>query len=171
MVELSNERVEAILKEETSKTTELATILRAIYIRYMRMYERYFDDMESLTEEAVTEMKKYHEETVSLVKYYYMDIPQDVCTELKEFDEKYYDTLFGPEWDRKLREGFRAFRNEHWDMSEKWVKEQFKKKALDTFYEDMGSVFRPGFKTDSKAAEGVINGISELLFGKGKKED
>lgn len=35
MLELSNERIEQILNEETTKTVELATLLRCIYTRYM----------------------------------------------------------------------------------------------------------------------------------------
>ena len=38
MVELSNERIDQILHEETAKTEELTTILRSIYTRYMRLY-------------------------------------------------------------------------------------------------------------------------------------
>ena len=51
MVELSNERVDLILHEETFKTEELITILRGIYIRYMRLFERYFDDIDTLNDE------------------------------------------------------------------------------------------------------------------------
>lgn len=40
MVGLSNERIEQILHEETAKKEELQTILRGIYTRYMRLYER-----------------------------------------------------------------------------------------------------------------------------------
>ena len=36
MVELSNERVDQILHEETHKTEELITILRGVYIRFFR---------------------------------------------------------------------------------------------------------------------------------------
>ena len=39
MVELNNERIDEILHKETVKTEEQATILRAIYTRYMRLYE------------------------------------------------------------------------------------------------------------------------------------
>ena len=39
MIELSNERVEQILHEETVKKEESGTILRSIYIRYVRLYE------------------------------------------------------------------------------------------------------------------------------------
>ena len=51
MVELSNERVDQILHEESQKTEELKTILRGVYIRYMRLYERYFDDIDALNDD------------------------------------------------------------------------------------------------------------------------
>lgn len=44
MIELSHERIEQILHEETVKKEDLDTILRGIYFRYMRLYERYFAD-------------------------------------------------------------------------------------------------------------------------------
>ena len=53
MVELSNERIGKILHEETVKTEELATILRSIYTRYMRLYEKYFADIDALNDEKV----------------------------------------------------------------------------------------------------------------------
>ena len=80
MVELSNERIEQILKDETKKTEEPATILRAIYTRYMNLFEHYFADINALNDDKIDEFRKYHEETKSLIKYYYMDIPEDVCS-------------------------------------------------------------------------------------------
>ena len=76
MVELSNERIEQILNDETGKTEDVKTILRGIYTRYVNLYERYFADFDKLNEEKIEAFKKYHEETRSLIKYYYMDIPQ-----------------------------------------------------------------------------------------------
>ena len=32
--------------------------------------------MDALNEDKIAELKKYHEETESLIKYYYMDIPR-----------------------------------------------------------------------------------------------
>ena len=40
MIELSNERIEQMLKDETAKTADQTTILRGIYARYMNLYER-----------------------------------------------------------------------------------------------------------------------------------
>ena len=45
MIELSNERIEQILHEETVKEEKVSTILRGIYTRYMRLYEKYFSDI------------------------------------------------------------------------------------------------------------------------------
>ena len=83
MVELNNERIEQILHEETTKKEELETILRSIYNRYMWLYEKYFADIDALNDEKIAELTNYHEETLSLVKYYYMDIPLDICVGIK----------------------------------------------------------------------------------------
>ena len=88
MVKLSNERIEQILHEETKKTEDLTTILRGIYSGYMNLYEQYFADIEALNDDQIAELKKQHEETKSLIKYYYMDIPQDICVGIREFEEK-----------------------------------------------------------------------------------
>ena len=74
MIELSTERVEEILQKETQKTVDLPVILRAVYTRYMNLYERYFTDVDNLNDDKIAELRKYHEETISLVRYYYMDI-------------------------------------------------------------------------------------------------
>ena len=169
MVELSNERVEAILKGETQKTTELATILRAIYTRYMRLYEKYFADIDALNNDKIAELNRYHEETWSLVKYYYMDIPHDVCLDLKDFDEKYGAKLLGPSWHANLFDLYDDFKAKNRDKTEEWVKEEFRKEALDAFYEAMGSVFRQGFGTESKNTANFVEGIRGLIFGKDKK--
>lgn len=76
MIQLSNERVEQILHEETKKTEPLPQLLRAIYTRYMNLYEDYIANMYDLTNEKVAEYKKQNDETICLVKYYYMDIPR-----------------------------------------------------------------------------------------------
>ena len=169
MVELSKERVEAILKDETQKTAELATILRAVYARYMNLYEKYFADIDALNDDVIAELNEYHEETKSLVKYYYMDIPEDVCNEMLEFDEKYGSKLLGPDWHTFLFDEYKHFRGRNWDKSEEWAKAEFKKQVLLGFYETMGSVFRDGFGTGSKHASNFIEGLSGLLFGKDKK--
>ena len=171
MIELNKERLEKILREETAQKEELQTILRSVYTRYMRLYEKYFADIDALNNDKIAELKKYHEETLSLVKYYYMDIPQDVCRALDEFEEKYSDLLLGPSWHLHLFRSYDDFRNENRNknISEKDIKAEFSKRALKAFYESMDYVFREGFGTGSKTVENVVSGISSLLFGKKEK--
>lgn len=171
MLELNNERVECILEKETQKTEPAITILRAVYTRYMYLYERYFADIDALNNDRIAELKRYHEETRSLVKYYYMDIPQDICRALHEFEEKYSDLLLGPSWHHYLFKCYADFRDENRNnnISEKDIKAEFTKHAMKVFYESMDYVFRDGFGTGSKTVENAINGISDLLFGKKEK--
>ena len=168
MVELSNERIKQMLEEETKKTEDLTTILRAIYTRYMNLYERYFAEPEALNDDKIAEYKKYHEETKSLIKYYYMDIPQDVCAAINEFEEKAGDKLLGREWKKTLYDAYTEFREKYKvkDRSEEYYQEAFKKEALKAFYDAMDSVFRDGFGTGSQTAKDMFDGISGLLFGK-----
>ena len=168
MVELSNERIEQILHEETAKKEELETILRCIYTRYMRLYERYFVDIEALNDDEIAALRKYHEETKSLVRYYYMDIPQDICTGLKEFENKYGDKLLGSEWHKYLLDSYEEFRgkSKSKNTNEASFKMEFSKQALSYFYDAMDYVFRDGFGTGSQTAKKVLNGITGLLFGK-----
>ena len=168
MIELSRERVETILNEETQKTEDLATILRAVYTRYMRLYEKYFADIDALNDEVIAELNQYHEETKSLVKYYYMDIPQDVCEGLDKFDDKYGSKLLGPDWHQSLLDLYKYFRGKNWSKNEEWARAEFRKQALDAFYETMSSIFRPGFGSDSKAAERIVDGIKDIFFGGGE---
>ena len=58
MLELSNERIEQILNEETTKTVELATLLRSIYTRYMRLFEGYFADIDALNDTKIAQFRK-----------------------------------------------------------------------------------------------------------------
>ncbi len=168
MIELNPERIEKILKEETVKTEELETILRCIYNRYMCLYERYYADIDALNDDMISEMRNNHEETASLVRYYYMDIPQDVCSGIKEFDSRYTDKLLGAQWHDFLAENYKNFKKENRDRnkSEETWKAEFTKKALSDFYEAMDYVFREGFGTGSKTIQDVAGGISKLLFGK-----
>ena len=159
MIELSQERVESILKEETLKTEELTTILRAVYTRYMRVFEKYFADIDALNDEVIAELNQYQEETRSLVKYYYMDIP---------FDDKYGDKLLGPDWQKYLSGAYISFKGKNWSKSEEWVKAEFRKQAMDGFYKAMSSVFRQGFGSDSKVVERVVDGIKGLFFADGE---
>ena len=171
MLELSNERIEQILNEETMKTVELATLLRSIYIRYMRLFEGYFADIDALDDAKIAQWRKYHEETCSLVRYYYMDIPQGICSAIKEFENEYNSKLLGPEWHTHLFGIYEDFREEYdnWNKSEECLKTEFTKKALAAFYDAMDYVFRDGFGTGSKTVENAINGIAGLLFGKEEK--
>ncbi len=66
MIELKNEVLEKILGKETAKTEDLKTILRAVYTRTMRLYEKYFQDLDALSNDVVEELKQYNEETRSL---------------------------------------------------------------------------------------------------------
>lgn len=167
MVELSNERVEQILHKETQKTEELVTILRGIYTRYMHLYEKYFADIDALDDDKIAELKKYHEETRSLMKYYFMDIPQDICVELNEFDNKYSAKLLGADWHNYLYSGYQEFMaaNEDEYKSEKCLKAEFTERILTAFYEAMEGVFREEFGTGSKAFEKLSSGFKGLLFG------
>lgn len=171
MLELSVKRVDQILHEETAKTEELPTILRGIYTRYLRLYERYFEDMDALNDARIAEFRKYQEETDSLVRYYYLDIPADICTRIKEFNDEYGANLLGPNWHERLWKLYDNFKDDQWDSdgSEKYFKAEFKKHSMETFYDAMESIFRDGFDTSSKAAEGLVGGIAGLLFGKKDK--
>lgn len=168
MVELSHERVEQILHDETPKTTELATILRSIYTRYMRLCEKYFADIDALNDDVIAELKQYHEETKSLVKYYYMDIPHDVCVALNQFDEEYASKLLMADWNSILFEAYDDFRdeNKYKYKNEGLLKAEFRKENLAAFYETMGHIFRVGFGTGSKTIEDTFTGLAGLLFGK-----
>ena len=167
MVELSNKRVEQILHEETQKTELLPTILRGVYTRYMRLYEQYFADIDALDDEEIAKLKKYHEETKSLVKYYYMDIPHDICTDLVEFDKKYSARLLGSDWHKTLFDSYREFKdkNKGKEKSEKDLKAAFAEELLTAFYEAMDYIFRDGFGTGSKAAEKFFDGLKSFFAG------
>jgi len=165
MVELSNERVDQILHEESQKTEELITILRGVYIRYMRLYERYFDDIDALNDDKIAEFNKYHEETKSLIKYYYMDIPLDICTALIEFDKQYSEKLLGSNWRRYLFDSLKKYKSDREDKSKEGLKADFEEKILTAFYETMDYIFRDGFGTYSESTKKVEDGLVNLLFG------
>ena len=167
MIELSNELIDQILHRETAKTEALETILRSIYTRYMRLYEKYFADIDALNNEAIAELRKYHQETGSLVKVYYLDIPQDICTNLREFEEQYSEKLLGPAWHDCLFGLYREFRQKNENKSQKGkdLKAEFEKYMLSAFYDAMDYIFREGFGTGSQATKNVITGLSELIFG------
>lgn len=171
MIELSKERVEQILHEETVKKEEVNTILRGIYTRYMRLYERYYADTDALDDEKIAQMRDYHEETKSLLKYYYMDIPMDAAKALATYDDEYIAKLVGPEWKSYLTENFRKFRDERdgEDENPERLKAAFADHMLDGFYDAMDLALRDGFGTGSKAIDSAASGISDLLFGEDKK--
>ena len=168
MVELSNERIGQILHEETTKKEESETILRGIYTRYMRLFEKYLADIDALNDEKIAEFKKYHEETRSLIKYYYMDIPQDVCTGIREFENKYSSNLLGSEWHEYLFGSYEEFKEKirDKDKSEESLKAEFSKQTLMAFYDAMDYVFRDGFGTGSQTAKKGLSSITGLLFKK-----
>ncbi len=167
MVELSNERIEEILHKETQKPEDLTMILRAIYTRYMHLYEKYFADIDALNDDEIAGMKKYNEETKSLVKYYHMDIPQDICIDLAEFEKSYGDKLLGANWHKYLFNSYDGFKseNECQYKSEKLLKKKYSEQALEGFYEAMDYCLREGFGTASKNAEEAADSITGLLFG------
>lgn len=168
MVELSNERIDRILHEETVKKEETETILRSIYTRYMRLYEKYLENIDGLNDAEIAKLREYHEETISLVKNYYMDIPQDICTWLREFDNTYSVNLLGPEWHEFLFSKYEEFKEKSRDKSkgEDYLKAEFKRQTLMAFYDTMDYIFREGFGTGSLTTKKVVSGIAELLFGK-----
>jgi len=170
MIELSHERIAQILHEETVKKEATDTILRAVYTRYMRLYERYFADIDALNEERIAGMREEHQETESLVRYYYMDLPQDVCKCLAAFDSEYTAKLLGPEWHAYLSGIFKSFRDKYKgkDKSKAALKAAFAKQTLEAFYDAMDYVFRDGFGTGSKTVSDAVSGITSLLFGKQK---
>ena len=166
MIELSKERLEQILHEETAKKEELETILRSIYTRYMRLYERYFEDIDALNDEKIAELKKYHEETGSLFRAFFLDIPQDVCTGLREFENQYNSKLLGSEWHELLFDAFEEFQEENRskNFSEKDLKAEFQKEILAAFYDTMDFIFRDGFGTGSQVTKTFLSKLKGLLF-------
>ncbi|MBR1559034.1 MAG: hypothetical protein IJ646_02210 [Clostridia bacterium] len=171
MMELTPERVEQIVYKETPKTEVLPTILRSVYLRYMRLYEDYFADIDALNDEKIAELKKYQAETKSLFKWFYMDIPQEVCWKLETFDETYTSKLLGADWHKIVTDGYKEFKaeDENKYKGEVALKAAFSEACLNAFYDQMEDVFREGFGTASKAKENIVNGLASLLFG-GKKE-
>lgn len=168
MVELSNERIGQILNEETPKNEELTTILRAVYNRYMCLYEKYFADIDALNDDVIAELRTDHEETRSLMKHYYMDVPLDVTMELLSFDEDHTDKLLGTDWQEHLLGRYEEFRSKSSNegKSEDRLKTEFREENLDLFYSSMDSAFRDDFGTGSRTAEEVVGGLKGLLFGK-----
>ena len=167
MIELSKENIEKILHEETAKTEELTTILRSIYTRYMRMYEKYFSDIDALNDDMISELRNYNDETKSLVRYYYLDIPQDIIEGIKEIEDKSVAKLLGPKWRIYLSDSYAAFKEEcdNEYRSEEALKAAFTAKAMTDFYGTMDYIFRAGFGTGSQTVKETLSGLAGLLFG------
>ena len=168
MLELSKERIAQILHEETVKKEDADTILRSVYSRYRQLYEKYLEDIDALNDDKIAEMRSYHEETRSLIKYYYMDIPQDVCAGIRKFETDYSDKLLGPDWHKYVFDNYAEFRakNKNKYKNEEEIKAEFTKQTLAAFYDLMDYGLRDGFGTGSATVKTVVSGISGLLFGK-----
>ena len=164
MTKLSIERVEKILREETPKKEDLSTILRGIYTRFLRQYESYFEDINALNDKKIAELREYNNETRSLVRYYYLDIPQNICEALEEFEKEVNAKLLGPDWHKYLFESYENFRDKNWDVSENALKAKFREQSMSTFYEIMDYIFREGFGTADKTTENTLSEIIEKFF-------
>ena len=136
----------------------------------MLFRSEYFADIDALNDDKIAELNKYHEETRSLVKYYYMDIPLDICMGIRELEDRYSAILLGSDWHKYLFDSYKKFRekNRNKIKGEKDLKAEFAKQTLTAFYDAMGYVLREGFGTGSRTAGHVIDGITDLLFGKEK---
>ena len=172
MVKLDNERVEQILEKETLKTIPLPMLLRCIYNRYLDLYEDYIAEADKLTDEKIDAFKRRNEETQSLIKYYYMDIPEDICYDLNKFEEKIADELLGREWKRVFYDAFDEFKENHddWNKSDDWYMAEFKKATRKELYKTLDDIFRDGFGTNSETGKNIFSGISNLLFGSSKEK-
>ena len=164
MVELTYEKIDKILHEETLKSEDARTIQRALYNRNMCLYEKYLSDIDALNDETIAEMKKYHEETKSLLKYYRMDIPQDTSDGLDAFNKKFTDRILGPDWRDFLSHTYEEFKDdyENYGKSEECLKKEFEEKVLVEFYAKMDDVFRDGFGTSSQSANNAFEGIAAI---------
>ena len=99
-----------------------------------------------------------------------MDLPQDVCSGIKEFEKKYSSNLLGSRWHKYLFDSYKEFKekSQDKDKSEEFYKAEFTKQALDYFYEAMDYIFRDAFGTESQTVKNTISSLKELLFGKEK---
>ena len=167
MVEISKERVEKILHDETPKDETLKTILRGIYLRYARLYEEYFADIEALNGQKIAKLRQDHEEVRGLIKSYFLDIPYNVCLEIKEFDEEYTDKLLGTDWHRYLFDNYAKFKanSDIKNKNKELLKAEFSKQAMSGFYRIMENIFRESFGTHDKTAEKTREWLVGLLFG------
>lgn len=99
---------------------------------------------------------------------YYMDIPQDTCTGIKEFEKEYSANLLGSEWHEYLFRAYEDFKKESKarNKNEEYYKAEFTRRVLEYFYEAMDYVFREGFGTGSKTTDNILSGLAGLFFGK-----
>ena len=164
MVKLNTGRIDQMLHEETGKKEELSTILRSIYTRYMHLYEDYFSDIEALNNEKIAEFRKYNEETQSLIKYYYLDIPLDVCENIVEFEKEYGENLLGPGWHKYVFDAYKEFSEYHDCKNKDEIMKAFREHAIENFYDSMDSIFRESFGTESKNTESALSLIKGLFF-------
>ena len=100
-----------------------------------------------------------------------MDIPVDICMALDAFEDKDCAKLLGPDWKEFLYDRYVDFKDDSLfsGKSEADLKREFAQKYLDSFYEEMGTVFRTGFGSGSRTAEHLFKGIEQLAFGKEDK--
>ena len=170
MVELSPERIEEILHKETVKEEDPKTVMRAVYNRYRCVFEQYIDQIFEMNQSKIDEFNKYHQETNSLIKYYFVDIPMDTCAALAKFEHDVMDYMLGPDWQRVILNGFEEFKrknkNKYRLANEETWRKKFKEELLSMFYVSMESAFRVSFESGSKAAEGLMDGLS-AIFGLG----
>ncbi len=136
----------------------------------MRLYERYFADIDALNDDVIADLNKQNEETKDLVKYYYLDIPQDICEGIQEFDDTYNAKLLGADWRKTLFDSYSDFcaENEYKNKSAKCLKAEFSEHILEAFYDAMEDIFREGFGTGSKDTEKTTSMLSDLLYGENK---
>jgi hypothetical protein len=134
------------------------------------MYEEYFADIDALNNDKIAEFRKKNEETKSLIKHYYLDIPLDVYEELMEFDQEYNDKFLGSDWHTYLFDRYKEFKKQSMSdiKNEKALKAEFAKQALAGFYETMDDLFRDCLGTNSQTAKEAASGIWGMLFGNDK---
>ena len=97
---------------------------------------------------------------------YYLDIPQEVCEDLEEFDSEYNESLLGADWHEYLFDRYEEFKenSESEDKSEEDLKAEFSKQTLLDFYVSMDYIFSESMGTNDKTSKKVVNGVAGLLF-------
>ena len=159
------------MHNETPETEDQKKILRTVYNRYMHLYEEYFSDIDLLADKKIAQLNEYREVTESLVKYYYIDLPYDVCAGLAEFNEKYTDKMLGKGWHGFLSGSYDEFKaqSKNQNKGKEELKAEFAKEKLKAFYESMDYVFREAAGTESKTAEKTAGWFKKLFLGGGSK--